>query len=225
MAENVLMRVEKQLKTKKELQVVYDIMKRIEKQLSQNLPVSGLEFSKEELIELRPYPFLTIKKMIYVANVSEVDLPEMRNSYVEAVEAHAQREGNTVVVICAKIEEEIAQLDQAERKDFLETLGLEESGLDRLVKASFKLLGLITFLTAGPMEARAWTIKQGTSAVEAAAEIHTDISKGFVRAEVVKFDDFDRCGGRNEAKEKGLVKSEGKEYVMQDGDVVLFLHH
>ena len=225
MVENSLNRLEKLLKIRKDLQSVYEIMKRIEKTLSQNLPVSSLEFTKEELIELRPYPFLTIKKVIYVANVSESDLPGMKNRYVDAVAAHAKKEGNSVIVICAKIEEEIAQLDPIERKDFLETLGLQESGLDRLVKASFKLLGLITFLTAGQMEARAWTIKQGTTALDAAGEIHTDIQKGFVRAEVVKYEDFVSCGGRNEAKEKGLMKSEGKEYIMQDGDVVLFLHH
>lgn len=225
MVENVIIRIEKQLKTKKELQPVFDIMKQIEQHLSKNLPVSGLNLTDEQMEILRPYPFLTTKKVIYVANVSESDLPEMNNPYVEAVREHAKKEGNIVISICAKIEEEIAQLDLAERPDFLSTLGLVESGLDRLIKASFKLLGLITFLTTGQMETRAWTIKVGTNAMDAAGEIHTDIQKGFVRAEVIKFSDLVNCGGRNEAKERGLMKSEGKEYVMQDGDVVLFLHH
>lgn len=225
MVENVSSRIEKQLKMKKELQPVFDLMKQIEQHLSKNLPVSGMNLTEEQMELLRPYPFLTTKKMIYVANVSESDLPEMNNPYVEQVREFAKKEGNIVIPICAKIEEEIAQLDTSERADFLSTLGLNESGLDRLVKASFKLLGLITFLTSGQMETRAWTIKVGTSALDAAGEIHTDIQKGFVRAEVIKYDDYVRCGGRNEAKEKGLMRSEGKEYIMHDGDVVLFLHH
>lgn len=225
MAENVIARVEKQLKSKKELQLLLDLMKKIERHLSSNLPVSSLSLTPEELLELKPYPFLTTKKVIYVANVAESDLPNMRNPHVEALESFAQKEGNIVIPICAKIEEEIAQLDPSERQDFLATLGLPESGLDRLIKASFKLLGLITFLTAGHMESRAWTIKEGTTAFDAAGEIHTDIQNGFVRAEVIKYTDFVSSGGRIQAKEKGLMKSEGKEYIMHDGDVVLFLHH
>lgn len=225
MVENVATRLEKQLKTKKDLQPLYDLMKLIEDHLSKNLPVSALGLSADQMELLRPYPFLTTKKVIYVANVAETDLPGMDNPYVRAVQEQARKEGNIVIPICAKIEEEIAQLEVSERADFLNTLGLTESGLDRLVKASFKLLGLITFLTTGQMETRAWTIKEGTCALDAAGEIHTDIQKGFVRAEVIKYPDFVRCGGRNEAKEKGLMKSEGKEYIMHDGDVVLFLHH
>lgn len=225
MVENVMSRLEKQVKTKKELQIVLDLMKRIEPHLSKNLPVSGLNLTEEEMVELKPYPFLTTKKMIYVANVSESDLPQMSNAYVELVKEHAKKEGNIVIPICASLEEEIAQLDVSERGDFLSTVGLQESGLDRLVKASFEMLGLITFLTTGQMETRAWTIEKGDSAFEAAGEIHTDIQKGFVRAEVIKYQDYVDCNGSAGAKQKGVMRAEGRDYIMQDGDVVLFLHH
>jgi GTP-binding protein YchF len=223
--ENIHGRLEKQVKTKKELQSTFDLIGKIKEALENNLPVSSLSLTQEQEELLRPYPLLTRKKVLYVANVSEKDLPGMTNPYVEKVVAYAAREGNQVVPICAKIEEEIAQLPKEERAEFLASIGLEESGLDRLVKASFAMLGLITFLTTGPMETRAWTIKQGTPAQLAAGKIHTDIQKGFVRAEVIAYDDFISLGGRNGAKEKGKLRSEGKDYIVKDGDVILFLHH
>jgi len=223
--EKSLERVEKQAKTKKELVPVVALLQKIKQTLENNLPVSSLEFNAEEEELLKPYPFLTKKKVLYVTNVSEKDLPGMTNPLVEKVKAYAAKEGNTVIPICAKIEEEIAQLPKEERGEFLESLGLEESGLDRLIKGAFAMLGLITFLTTGQMETRAWTIKKGTNAHLAAGKIHTDIQKGFVRAEVIAYDDFVGNNGRNGAKEKGKLRSEGKEYIVKDGDVILFLHH
>lgn len=164
---------------------------------------------------------LTFKPTIYAANVSEDDITN-DNKYVEAVKEYAKKEGSEVVTICAKIEEEIAQLPDDEKKAFLDELGINKSGLDKLVQSSYSLLGLISFLTAGPQEVRAWTIKRGTKAPQAAGKIHSDFEKGFIRAEIVPFDTLVECGGFNQAKEKGYVRSEGKDYVMQDGDVVIF---
>ena len=162
--------------------------------------------------------------MLYAANVAEDDLADdgASNPHVEAVRKLAESEGSEVFVLCAKIEEEISDLDDEEKALFLNDLGVESSGLDRLIKASYKLLGLISFLTAGPQETRAWTIRKGTKAPGAAGKIHSDFERGFIRAEVVSYDDLDRLGSYNLAREQGLVRSEGKEYVMKDGDVVLF---
>jgi hypothetical protein len=159
-----------------------------------------------------------------VCNISEADLGKGSNQHVQRVQEYAKTHNLKTLVLCAKVEEEIAQLEIAERALFLESLGLKESGLQRLVKASFDMLGLITFLTTGEMETRAWTIHKGSSAWEAAGKIHTDIQKGFARAEVIAYDDFVKYGGRQGAKEAGKARAEGREYVMQDGDVVLFLH-
>jgi len=160
---------------------------------------------------------------LYAANVSEDDInSDKPNPLVEKLVNYAKNEGSEVMVICAKIEEEIAQLDDEEKAEFLKELGLSESGLDRLIKASYRLLGLISFLTAGPQEVRAWTIVKGTKAPQAAGKIHSDFEKGFIRAEVVAYDDLIKAGSYTIAKEKGLVRSEGKDYVMQDGDVTLF---
>jgi ribosome-binding ATPase YchF (GTP1/OBG family) len=161
--------------------------------------------------------------VLYAANVSEGDLQSgSSNRFLAELEALAVREGSEVLVICAKIEEEIAQLEEDEKAIFLEELGLKESGLDRLIKASYKLLGLMSFLTAGQPEVRAWTIVRGTKAPQAAGKIHSDFERGFIRAEIVAYNDLMQCGTYAAAREKGLVRSEGKEYVMQDGDVTLF---
>lgn len=170
------------------------------------------------------YDLLTSKKVIYAANVSEDDLADdgATNEYVGRVREYAANEGNEVFVVCAKIEEEISELEEDEKKEFLDDLGLSESGLDKLIKASYKLLGLISFLTSGPDETRAWTIKVGTKAPQAAGKIHTDFERGFIKAEVINYKDLLDCGGDVAAKEKGLVRIEGKEYVVKDGDVILF---
>ncbi|MGL5264180.1 MAG: redox-regulated ATPase YchF [Candidatus Rhabdochlamydia sp.] len=225
MVENILVKVEKQAKGKKELQDVVLCLKKARDHLNQNHPLRTLAVTPEEALHLANYPFLTNKKVLYVANVSENDLPEMNNQYVEKVRNHAEKEGNIVVPICAKLEEEVAQLNNDESLEFLQSLGIEETGLNRLIKASFDALGLITYLTTGEIETRAWTIKKGTKAPEAAGKIHTDLQKGFIRAEVVSFEDIVKYKGRVGAKEAGRARAEGKEYVVQDGDVIIFFHN
>ena len=167
---------------------------------------------------------LTYKPVIFAANVAEDDLADdgTSNAGVQAVREYAKREDCEVFVVCAEIEQEIAELDDDEKSMFLEELGLKESGLEKLIKASYSLLGLISYLTAGEPEVRAWTIKKGTKAPQAAGKIHSDFERGFIRAEIVSYDDLMACGTYNAAKEKGLVRLEGKDYVVQDGDIILF---
>ena len=224
-AENVLGRVEKQLKTRKDLVPVFEVLKKVRDHLNANQPVRTLPLTEEERLLIKPYPFLTSKKVLYACNVSEDDLPSMENDYVRLVRDYAHKEGNEAIPICAKLEAEIAQLPPNERKEFLDSLGLEESGLQRLVKASFKMLGLITFLTTGEMETRAWTIQEKTPAAEAAGKIHTDIQKGFIRAEVISYQDFVDYKGRQGARELGKMRAEGRDYLVKDGDVILFMHN
>ena len=173
---------------------------------------------------LESYNLLTYKPVIFAANVAEDDLADdgASNAGVQAVREYAKREDCEVFVVCAEIEQEIAELDDDEKSMFLEELGLKESGLEKLIKASYSLLGLISYLTAGEPEVRAWTIKRGTKAPQAAGKIHTDFERGFIRAEIVSYDDLMACGTYNAAKEKGLVRLEGKDYVVQDGDIILF---
>jgi len=173
---------------------------------------------------LESYNLLTYKPVIFAANVAEDDLADdgASNARVQAVREYAKREDCEVFVVCAEIEQEIAELDDDEKSMFLEELGLKESGLEKLIKASYSLLGLISYLTAGEPEVRAWTIKKGTKAPQAAGKIHSDFERGFIRAEIVSYDDLMACGTYNAAKEKGLVRLEGKEYVVQDGDIILF---
>lgn len=225
MVDNTAARVEKLLKVKKDQQPLFDLLMRAKEHLNQNKPIRTMPFSKEEQELLKPYPFLTGKKVLYAANVAEKDLPEMENEYVKRVREYALAEGNQVIPICAKLEAEIAQLPAEERKVYLKDLGLEMSGLQRLINASFKMLGLITYLTTGEIETRAWTIHEGTTAVDAAGEIHTDIQKGFIRAEVISYEAYVECHGRNGAREKGLMRAEGRDYIVKDGDVILFMHN
>lgn len=220
-----LSKIEKQLKTRKELIPVFDVLKKVKDHLDQNQPVRSLVFTSEEQEHLLPYRFLTSKKVLYVCNISENDVATMSNPYVEEVKRYAAKENAQVCVISASIENEIAQLPLQERAEYLASIGLTESGLTRFIRASFHMLGLISFLTSGEMETKAWTILKGTSAYDAAGKIHSDIQKGFVRAEVISYEDYVAFGGRVGAKEAGKARAEGKEYIMQDGDVVLFLHH
>ena len=173
---------------------------------------------------LESYNLLTYKPVIFAANVAEDDLADdgTSNAGVQAVREYAKREDCEVFVVCAEIEQEIAELDDDEKSMFLEELGLKESGLEKLIKASYSLLGLISYLTAGEPEVRAWTIKKGTKAPQAAGKVHSDFERGFIRAEIVSYDDLMACGTYNAAKEKGLVRLEGKDYVVQDGDIILF---
>ena len=179
---------------------------------------------EDELNWLGEYNLLTYKPVIYAANVVEDDLADdgANNENVKKVREFAKDENSEVFVICAQIEQEIAELDEDEKKMFLEDLGIESAGLEKLIAASYRILGLISYLTAGPQETKAWTIKIGTKAPQAAGKIHSDFERGFIRAEIVTYDNLIECGSYNAAKDKGLVRSEGKEYVVQDGDVVLF---
>ncbi|MEZ0536924.1 redox-regulated ATPase YchF [Caldicellulosiruptoraceae bacterium PP1] len=209
-------------KNDKRAQRELEILEEIQKTLESGKMARSLKFEDEEDIKfVQSLNLLTTKPTIYAANISEDEI-NSENKYVAQVREYASKEGSEVVVICAKIEEEIAALSDDEKEEFLKELGIEKSGLDKLIQSSYSLLGLISYLTAGPQEVRAWTIKRGTKAPQAAGKIHTDFEKGFIRAEVVKFETLVECGGFNEAKEKGLVRSEGKDYVMQDGDVVIF---
>ncbi len=183
-----------------------------------------LSFTDEEKELLKDIPLLSLKPIIYAANIDETEIAEdpMQNPYYAALKKIADAEHSGIISICAQLEAEIATLEDDERDEFLKELGLPCSGLDKLISACYSLLGLISFLTAGPEEVRAWTITEGTCAPQAAGKIHTDFERGFIRAEVVAYDDLVACGSLAAAREKGLMRSEGKDYVMKDGDVVLF---
>ncbi len=202
-----------------------EMLKKIKELLESGEKASAYETDDEdENGWLRGYSLLTRKPVIYAANVSDDDIADdgANNAYVAKVREFAAKEGSEVFVICARLEEEISELEEDERREFLTEMGLEEAGLEKLIRASYHLLGLISFLTTGPDETRAWTITRGMKAPQAAGKIHTDFERGFIRAEVVAYDDLVNCGGMLQAKEKGLVRSEGKEYVVKDGDVILF---
>ena len=209
----------------KELAKEVELLKQIKSRLEDGKLARGMELEDEDQIAfVDSLNLLTWKPVIFAANVSEDDVADdaASNPYVQKVREFAKENGCEVFVICAQIEEEIAQLDDDEKAMFLEELGLTESGLDKLIAASYRILGLMSYLTAGVSETRAWTIRMGTKAPQAAGKIHSDFERGFIRAEVVNYQDLLDCGSYNAAKEKGLVRSEGKEYVIKDGDVVLF---
>lgn len=220
-AEKRLDRARKQAKGDKKALADVSLFEKIIKCLEDGKCIRTLDLSDDEKKTVKEANFLTDKPVIYAANMSENDFSD-DNEYYKKVKEFAAAEGSEVIPICGKIEEEISELEDDEKAMFLEELGLKESGLARLIKASYSLLGLISYLTAGKPEVRAWTITKGTKAPQAAGKIHSDFERGFIRAEVVAFDDLISCGSLNAAKEKGLVRSEGKEYVMKDGDVVLF---
>jgi hypothetical protein len=197
------------------------LLEKIIPALEDGLPVRLLEFNEEETKQLKGLQLLTSKPVLYVANVSESGFSD--NPHLSAVEGFADQENSQIVGICADIESEIAELDDEDKQSFLDDMGQTESGLDRLIHAGYKLLGLQTYFTAGVKEVRAWTINIGDSAPVAAGKIHGDFEKGFIRAETVAFDDFLECGGEKGAKDAGKLRSEGKEYIVKDGDVVHFL--
>jgi GTP-binding protein YchF len=207
----------------KKVVVEVETLEKAKETLYQDLPVRSVEWSDEERLVLRDLHLLTMKPILYCTNVSEDEAANAdENKYVKMVRDYAAKEGAEVVTISAKVESEIAELDAEEKAMFLEELGLNESGLDRLIRAAYKLLGLYTYFTAGVQEVRAWTIRKGMKAPQAAGVIHTDFERGFIRAEVVSYDDLVACGSMNATKEKGLLRLEGKEYVVQDGDVMHF---
>jgi len=200
-----------------------EVFKGLHEWLNEGNSARSYECDEEDAAIIATAELLSLKPIIYAANLDEDGFADCENvAYYQQVAELAAKEGAQVLPICAKLESEIAELEGEEKQMFLEELGVSESGLDRLIKASYTLLGLISFLTAGEDECRAWTITNGTKAPQAAGKIHSDFERGFIRAEVVAFADLKECGSMNAAKEKGLVRSEGKEYVMKDGDVVLF---
>lgn len=221
--ERKITRVEKDLKGDKTLIGELDLLKRVKETLENGKCARSMEFSDDERAMLSDVALLTLKPVIYVANISENQLADNFTATEEykALKAHAQSEGSELIYICAQIEAELAELSGDDKKAFLDDLGIKESGLDALIRASYKLLGYISFLTAGPKEVRAWTIVNGTKAPQAAGKIHTDMERGFIRAEVISFDDLMKCGSMTAAKEKGLIRSEGKDYVFRDGDIVV----
>ncbi|MEM8727790.1 MAG: redox-regulated ATPase YchF [Chlamydiota bacterium] len=225
MTDNSLQKIERQAKGDKGRLPTLDALRKIRTHLDRNRPVRSCILTTEEQTALKPYRFITAKKVIYTANLSEEDLLSLDHPHLKAVQNHAAEEKSRVIPFCAKLEQEFAQLSTEEVREYLLTLGLERSGLDRLIKVSYETLDLITFLTTGAQETRAWTVPAGATAPEAAGKIHTDLQKGFIRAEVVAFDDMVRYGGRVGAKEAGKARSEGKEYIVQDGDVILFFHN
>lgn len=200
-----------------------DVFKGLAEHLNAGKSARTYACSEEDMALIATSDLLSLKPVIYAANTDEDGFTDLDgNQYYQQVKALAEKEGAQVLPICAKLEQDIAELEGEEKQLFLEELGVEESGLDRLIKCSYSLLGLISFLTYGKDECRAWTIKKGTKAPKAAGKIHTDIERGFIRAEVIAYDDMMKCGSVNAAKEKGLLRSEGKEYVVQDGDMIYF---
>ena len=218
-----LEKAKKNLKADKKYQEEIDLLEKILTSLENGISARAIDFTDDEKIMVKDMFLLTTKPILYIANVSEEQLADVENDEnVKKVKEYAAKENAEVVPLCVKMEEELSGLNDEDKKEMLEVYGLKESGLDKVIKKSYDLLGLMSFLTAGEPEVRAWTIKKGTKAPQAAGKIHSDIERGFIKAEVVSYDDLMREGSMLAAKEKGLVRSEGKEYIMQDGDIVLF---
>lgn len=213
----------KNLKADKKYQEEIDLLEKIKENLEKGISVRALEFNEEEKVLVKDMFLLTTKPILYIANISEEQMDNCQNDeMVLKVKEYAKKENAEVIPLCIKIEEELSGLNDDDKKEMLEALGLQESGLDKVIKKSYDLLGLMSFLTAGEPEVRAWTIKKGTKAPQAAGKIHTDIERGFIKAEVVSYNDLIKEGSMLAAREKGLVRQEGKDYIMQDGDIVLF---
>ena len=221
--EKRLDKAKKNLKADKKYQAEIDLIEKIKSNLEKGISARAIEYNEDEQELVKEMFLLTSKPIIYIANISEEKIGNAENEpMVQDVKQYAQKENAEVIPLCVKIEEELSGLEEEDKKEMLEALGLEESGLDKLIKKSYDLLGLMSFLTAGEPEVRAWTIKKGTKAPKAAGKIHSDIERGFIKAEIVSYEDLVREGSMVAAKEKGLVRQEGKEYIMQDGDIVLF---
>ncbi|SDN96529.1 redox-regulated ATPase YchF [Alkalicoccus daliensis] len=217
-------KVEKMAKSKdKDAMAEFEVLKKLLHAFENEKPARSVELTKEEQKIAKGFQLLTAKPVLYAANVSEDEITDVEgNQYVQKVREFAKEENSEVITICAKIEAEIAELDGEEKQEFLDDLGIEESGLDQLIRAAYQLLGLDTYFTAGKQEVRAWTIRNGTKAPQAAGVIHTDFERGFIRAEIVSYEDLVSAGSMAKAKEQGNVRLEGKEYIVKDGDVVHF---
>lgn len=223
MVEKRLDKAKKMLKADKKYQLEINLLEKIKENLENGKSARSLEYSDEEKEILKEILLLSAKPILYITNISESQIENWKDDeMVLKVQEYAKCENSDIVPLCVKVEEEISTLEDEDKKEMLEAIGLEESGLDKLIKKSYDLLGLMSFLTAGEPEVRAWTIKKGTKAPQAAGKIHSDIERGFIKAEIVSYDDLVKLGSIVEAKEKGLVRMEGKDYIMQDGDVVLF---
>ena len=208
-------------KDKKELLEINTLKKCVEN-LEKNIALRNVEFDEDELLVLKNFSLITLKPIIYAANVSEDDAIIGSNKYVELVRGYAENEGSGVIVLCAQLESELSELEESEKKKFMDEIGISSSGLDKLIFATYNLLGLATFFTAGEKECRAWTFKKGMKAPECAGIIHSDFERGFIRCETMSFDDLKNCGSELKVKEAGRMRLEGKEYVMQDGDICYF---
>ncbi len=219
-----LERLGKRAKTTKNKEDLLEVesLEQAKSALEKNQPLRLVEFSKEQHQILKSYSFLTLKPMIYLANIEEQDLAAKNNVYVEKVKQYAAKEGSQTIVLCAKVEEELSELEETDQKEMLVALGLEQSGLDRLIKTTYDLLGLATYFTVGKDEVRAWTFQKGMNAKKCAGIIHTDFEKGFIKAEVMSYDDLMTYGSELKVKEAGRARIEGKEYLMQDGDICHF---
>ena len=208
-------------KDKKELLEINTLKKCLEN-LEKNIALRNVEFDEDELLILKNFSFITLKPIIYAANVNEEDAIVGTNEFVEKVREYASNEGSGVIILCAKLESELSELEESEKKEFMDSLGLTNSGLDKLIFETYNLLGLGTFFTAGPKECRAWTFKKGMKAPECAGIIHSDFERGFIRCETMSFDDLEKYGTELKVKEAGRMRLEGKEYIMQDGDICYF---
>lgn len=197
-------------------------LKKCEEALMHNIPLRRLEFNKDELLVLKPFCLITLKPIIYMANVNEDDAILGHNKYTDMVSEYASKENASVIVVCAKMESELAEMNDDDKVEFLKEMGISNSGLDKLIFATYDLLGLQTFFTSGKDECRAWTFKKGMKAPECAGIIHSDFQRGFIKAEIMSFDDLKECGSELKVKEAGKMRLEGKEYLMQDGDIVYF---
>ena len=215
-------RAAKMAKADKKFLEEEDAFKKLRDALEAGKPARQVELTDEEQALVKDAFLLTAKKILYVCNISEADIENPENDYLKKVREYAKADNAEVIVLCAKIEEELSVLEGEEKKEMLETFGLDESGLDKVIKASYDLLGLMSFLTAGKKEVRAWTIKKGTKAPQAAGKIHSDMERGFIKADIVSYDDLIKAGSEVKAREQGLIRMEGKEYVMQNGDIVEF---
>lgn len=222
--ENRLVKIGKKAAMSKDKEAASEValLNKIKNVLIENKPIRSLELSEEENKIIKNFSFLTKKPIIYAANISEDEISDSSNKYVKMVEEYASKEGSEVIVICAKIEEELSELSEEDKNLFLNDLGISESGLDKLAKATYNLLGLATYFTSGSDEVKAWTFKKGMKAPECAGIIHTDFQKGFIKAEVISYNDLVKYGDEKSVKEAGKLRLEGKEYLMQDGDICLF---